>query len=251
MEQAALTRRAAREAVADVEPPPLRERLEAVIEDASMVPGILVVLSARTPETDATAGTRPARATEDGDGGTNADPNVPPATDAIAERAAGVQLIYEGLRLTRSLAQREPWASRSPVGSTAEDIDILAADVLVSRGFYLLAMTEAADRAVGTVRAFGRDQTLRQDADADPDSLDRELEANVFELAAVAGTTAVGAWPSETLLAGVREVAYEFEGGDASTDGLVDRLADCLDGSAVDAEPAVADDHVPSSATDP
>ena len=59
--------------------------------------------------------------------------------------------------------------------------------MLVARGFYLLARTEAADAAVSTVRAFGRDQTVSRET-GDPD-LARNLEANVLELAVVAGAT--------------------------------------------------------------
>ncbi len=183
-------RRAALAAVDDVEPARLRDRIEARIDAASMAPGVYTLVSARAVRGDAA-------------GASSSEPSVATAPedapDGLADRAAGVQLIYEGLRLTRSLAHDDPW---SGVGDDADardeaDLDILIADILVSRGFYLLARTEAADAAVGVVRAFGTDQTVRRETD-DP-SLDRNLEADVLELAAVAGVTAGGARPTTRL----------------------------------------------------
>ena len=188
MEEAAAVRRAALAAVDDVDPERLRERISQRIEEGSMAPGALTLLSASAVDDSVTA-------------------------DGIAERAAGVQVIYEGLRLTRSLAHAEPWlgvdtrsdwqvaetaASRPDDGgkesaAAAADLDILVADILVARGFYLLARTEAADAAVGVVRSFGRDQTVRRETD-DP-TLDSNLEIDVLELAVVAGTTAAGSGP--------------------------------------------------------
>lgn len=166
MEEAAAVRKAALGAVDDVEPAPLRERIETQLGDGSMAPGVLTILTVRALDTAST----------DGHDGTLLDP--------VAERAAGVQLIYDGLRLTRQLADEEPWLSGEKDDG---DIAVLAADVLVARGFYLLARTEAADAAVSTVRAFGRDQTVSRET-GDPD-LARNLEANVLELAVVAGAT--------------------------------------------------------------
>lgn len=169
MEEAAAVRRAALDATGDVEPAPLRERIEARIDAGSVVPGALTVLTARALSDGASR----VVATSDGS-----------LAEPVGQRAAGVQLIYEGLRLTRELSHEEPWTT----GEKDEgDLAILAADVLVSRGFYLLARSEAANAAVATVRAFGRDQAVRQEtADA---SLDRNLEADVLELAVVAGAT--------------------------------------------------------------
>jgi hypothetical protein len=166
MEEAAAVRRAATEAVGDVVPDTLRSDIESLLADGSMAPGALTLLAATAA---------PDGPTEFG------------ALDGLTERAAGVQLIYDGLRLTRDLATEDPWSG----GDRARgDMQILAADVLVARGFYLLARTEAADRAVAVVRAFGRDQTHRRETD-DP-SYDHELERDVLDLALVAGTTAAG-----------------------------------------------------------
>lgn len=188
MQEAAVVRRAATDAVEDVEPAPLHDRIVSRLDASAMAVGALTidcaraVLEQRSPGSASTVIEHP----------------HDPLADAVAERAAGVQLIFEGLDLTRTLAHDPPWLS----GRKADgDLDVLIADILVGRGFYLLARTEASDEAVATVRAFGRDQTVRRETD-DP-SLDRNLEADVFELATVAGTTVVGGQPSP----GLREYA--------------------------------------------
>ncbi|WP_284012999.1 DUF7114 family protein [Halobaculum litoreum] len=186
MDDAARTRAAAERAVGDAEPAALRSALTDRFDDAEMTPGALTLLSARALDPDADLA-------------------------GVEDHAAGVQLIYEGLRLTRELSQTEPWASADldAEGDIDADLDVLAADVSVSRGFYLLARTAAAAKAVETVRAFGRDQTLRRDAadDAAATALDRNLEADVFELAVVAGTAAVGRTAPEELLSYAADLA--------------------------------------------
>ena len=178
MDEGVRVRRAAREAVADVSPSRLGERLDELLADAWTPPGALTLVFARAVTSTADL-------------------------DAVTERAGGVQLIYEGLRITRRLAREEPWAARED--HTDPNLDILAADVLVSRGFYMLARTEAAEAAVRTVRHFGRDQTRLRTGDAEP-ALDRNLEADIFEVAAVAGTTAGGTEPSQAM----REYAVDL-----------------------------------------
>jgi hypothetical protein len=188
MEDAERAREAAREALADIEPERLRAVIDGRLATASMTPGALTIVAARA-----------------------LDPAVD--ADGVGDLAAGVQLIYEGLRLTRRLAHDEPWARPTDDGlepDTDADIDILAADVLVARGFYLLARTGAAGRAVEVVRAFGRDQTLRADAD-DPARLDGNLEADVLALAAVAGTTAVGSDPLPALAEYAADIARSLD----------------------------------------
>ena len=170
MEEAAAVRRAASEAIADVVPEALRETIDDHVADCSVVPGVLTLLSARVV--------------------TGEDPN------GLTEQAAGVQLIYDGLRLTRHIAQSNPWAeARVAAERSREEADmaVLAADVLVSRGFYLLARTEAAEDAVAVVRAFGRNQTGREGTTGDrATSLDRRLETDILELAVTTGVTAAG-----------------------------------------------------------
>jgi len=165
MDEAAATRRAALDAVGDVEPTELREQIEQHLDAISLFPGVLTILSVR-----AGGGTGPA--TDENDA----------LLDPVARRAAGVQLIYDGLRLTRTLSHEEPWRT---VEKATADLDVLVADVLVARGFYLLARTEAAEQAVETVRAFGHDQTLRETTGSH--TLDQNLETDVIRLAIVAG----------------------------------------------------------------
>ncbi|WP_435062172.1 DUF7114 family protein [Halobaculum sp. EA56] len=221
MDDAARTRAAAERSVADVEPAALRDALTDRFADAEMTPGALTLLSARA-----------------------LDPDVDP--EAVEDHAAGVQLIYEGLRLTRELAQTEPWATADldAVGDIDADLDVLAADVSVSRGFYLLARTAAAEKAVETVRAFGRDQTLRREADADrAAALDRNLEADVFELAVVAGTAAVGGSAPADLLS----YAAELAAGDDDRMPAIGALPD----SAGDRIATLADEDRVASSADP
>ena len=181
MEEVAAVRRAALAGVDDVEPERLRDRLTARLDDASLAPGVLTLVA------EATARGRP-------------------VDDSDADRAAGVQLIYEGLALTRRLAHDDPWTTGD---RDAADLDILIADILVSRGFYLLARTDAAEAAVDVVREFGKDQTdLRTTGDAD---LDGNLEADICVLAVVAGVTAGGQDPTPDLRA---------VGADLAADGL-------------------------------
>ncbi|MDZ5809872.1 hypothetical protein U4E84_00700 [Halorubrum sp. AD140] len=213
MDDAARAREAAHEALADVEPAQLRETLENRIVDAAVTPGVLALVTARA-----------------------VDPDVD--LNAVVDRAAGVQLIYEGLRLTRTVAHEEPWVTAPTREADIDaDMDVLTADVLVSRGFSLLACTDAATAAVEVVRAFGRDQTLRDREGTDPaaaTALDRNLEVDALELAVVAGTTAVGGEPPEELLAYARELAADYDGefpppGRALPEATADRIADISD----------------------
>ncbi len=166
MDEVAQAHTAVMEAIRGISPDRLKQAMNAHLLRASMIPGVLALLSASVVSGDAEETT-------------------------VSHRAAGVQLIYDGLRLTRALVHAEPWDG--DVSAVEEDLDILAADVLVARGFQLLSHTEAADKAVETVRAFGTEQTeLRSGA-----ATARSLEENVFELAVIAGATATG---SETPL---------------------------------------------------
>ena len=203
MDEVELARRAATAAVADVEPPPLRARVTDFLDASSMLPGILVVRCARSLD-----GQREL---------------------VLDERAAGVQLIYEGLRLTRTLAHTEPWADRSD--HREANIDILAADVMVARGFYLLARTAAAGKAVETVRAFGRDQTHRRANPEQPANYDRRLESDVFELAAIAGASAAGGAAPDGLRRSMAEIGQGVDPADSpDIDAVLTHVGDALDG---------------------
>jgi len=231
MDEAARCRKAARDAVRDVEPPELREAIETALENDSMIPGALTLVTARA----ATPG----------------DLNV----DVISERAAGVQLIYEGLSSIRNLAATEPWANVASDDETAEpgeiddaltesNVAVLAADVAVSRGFYLLARTDAAGKAVETVRAFGRNQTLGDDG-----ATDGGLEVDVLELAVIAGATSVGADPTQELLSRAAELARDAGTPFPPAEGHLPDPAE-FDGD-VDARAGATDGGTPRTATDP
>jgi hypothetical protein len=241
METVPRVRRAVRAAVRDVEPERFRSAVYDALDDGPVAPGLLTVRCARAVASDV-------------------------AVESVAERAAGVQLVYEGLRLTRTLAREEPWASNGTVdgegsddatvegvaadgaaldgaasGATGNDrtgaggaangpartgtitgadgrtdretadVAVLVADVLVARGFSVLARTAAAGRAVETVRAFGRDRTLARSV-ADPGPLDGSLEADVFVLAAVAGTSAAGGDAPDALREYVADLGRSYAG---------------------------------------
>ena len=182
MDEAARTRRAARTAIQDIDPPALHETIDDVLAGATMTPGALTLRFAA-----------------------GHDDRLDP--DRLGEHAAGVQLIYDGLRLTRDLSHTEPWTNDAT--ASEGDMGILAADVLVSRGFYLLAHTAAAGQAVETVRAFGRDETVRRtDGAADRAA---ELERNVLELAVIAGASAAGTTVSDADRHRARELAADGE----------------------------------------
>ncbi|WP_436347082.1 DUF7114 family protein [Natronorubrum sp. FCH18a] len=212
MEKADSCRRAAYEAVEDVEPPELHDYIETTLEEASMVPGVLTMKSAAATAADGRsildADRTPEPASDrDSEHGRELDDDA----SGVTTQAAGVQLIYEGLRLTRSLAHDEPWTENGTSGgddsAEAGDLEILAADILVARGFYLLARTDAAGKAVRTVQSFGRDQSRRTavaDGDeTDPAAVDTNLERDILELAVLTGAAAVGDTPSPRLLATV------------------------------------------------
>jgi hypothetical protein len=185
MDDAVRAREAARSALDDIDPADLRAAVDDRLAETSMTPAALALWCARA-----------------------AEPGVDPTSPGIVERAVGVQLIYEGLRLTRRLVAEEPWAESD--GTLESDIDadlqILAADVLVSRGFYLLATTEAAEHAVGVIRAFGRDQTTRAEG------FEAELEADVCALAGVAGATVGGDAAPDALVAHLETLGRGFDG---------------------------------------
>jgi hypothetical protein len=162
------SRDAARGAVRDVDPTRLRETIDERIAAGSAMPGALTVLTAQTVGS--------------------------PDRSAAERLAAGVQLIYEGLRLTRHLVDGDPW--RDEGTADRADIEVLAADVMVARGFRLLAGTTAAECAVETVRRFGRERT---DEQAGRDSEEPSLEESVFELAVVAGAAVTGSEAPEPL----------------------------------------------------
>lgn len=230
MDRVARCRRAACEAVADVAPPPLQERLLEEIDAHTLTPAVLTVESAVA-----------------------ADPSVD--VDDVAPLAAGTQLIYDGLALTRTLAHEEPWEAASGRGGTtavnvpadrdAADLAIVAADVLVARGFSLLARTDAADRAVETVRAFGRDQTTREQPGTDGAAVDARLERDVLDLAVRTGAAAVEASPEPAMVSFAGDLADRS----GTTYPPAEQWLETIDATAVDglASDGGAPDRTPSA----
>jgi hypothetical protein len=160
-------------------PQQLQDRIVDVIDEGWTVPGIVTILTAR-----------------------EADPGV--AAEALYERTAGVQFIYEGLRLTRTLSRENPWPNATddiPTDASSDvsaDMDLLAADVLVARGAYLLTRTEASDKTVDIIRTFGFDETTRQaNGVTGPDSA---LETDALDLAVIAGGTVADSSPPESMV---------------------------------------------------
>lgn len=152
MEEAARTRRAARSAVTEVEPQTLRQYIYDVLDEGTMAAGALALYTVESQQS---------------------------RTDPTAEkRAAGVQLIYDGLRLTRELARTDPWHVDDD--HDPSNLALLAADVMVSKGFSILAGTAAGTFAVELVRRFGRQSRSL-------DEPDDRLEADTLELALLAG----------------------------------------------------------------
>ncbi|SDR26024.1 DUF7114 family protein [Natronobacterium texcoconense] len=265
MEKADTCRRAASEAVADVEPPRLYDLIESVLERASMVPAVLTLESAAAVAPETTGGTsanvNSSLEESTGDApavsadGKTAERRETDDVDGVVSHAAGVQLIYEGLRLTRTLAHDEPWRDDDHDEANVEpDLEILAADILVARGFYLLARTDAAGKAVRTVRAFGRDQTRRDtivgegsDQSARATEIDANLERDVLELAVRTGAAAAGETPTPRLLAAADEIA------DAAGTSFP-AAEDCLAGFDRSPSEQSLEDHTTdraTSATDP
>ena len=203
MEDASRARTVTREVVSDVTPPRLQELIDARLKEAAMTPGVLTRASSR------------AAGVED-----SAD------LDDLDRRTAGVQLIYEGLSLTRTLARSPPWDEDPTVSA---DMDVLVADVLVARGFFLLARTEAAPKAVETVRSFGYDETVREGAE-ESDAGGATLEIDIFELAIVAGVSAAGASPPAGARAFATDLAGQVQtnGSQPVPEGTIDALADLV-----------------------
>lgn len=201
MDETAHARAAFSEGIGDIVPEALRERLEGVLESASMTPGALTVVTA-----------------------TALDESVD--LDTASRRGAGVQMSYEGLRLSRDLIHTDPWSN----GDREEgDMNAIAAEVLVARGFEYLAHTGVAMDVVDAVRHFGRDQTLRE-TDGTPAELDRRLEADFVRIAVRAGAdVALGTIPEpvDTVAA---ELAEELgtdplPGTEAALGGVAERIS--------------------------
>tara|TARA_B100001013_G_C24575555_1_gene428428 strand:- start:428 stop:1072 length:645 start_codon:yes stop_codon:yes gene_type:complete len=148
-------------AVEDVEPIRLREIIINQIEGESSTFGLATIVVSEEV------------------GRTNEKPAI------VDNKAAGVQLIYEGLRLTQDLVRGNRWKYNEQKLNT--DMDLLAADVMVAKGFHLLSRTKAAHKAVETIRTFGITETKWSDKDDTASVQHMSLERDIFELAIIAG----------------------------------------------------------------
>lgn len=162
MDAARAVRRSALDVLGEIEPQDLAKELQDVIADASMIPGAITVLTA-----EAVGG--------------------PGAAKQAKARAVGVQLSYEGLRLTRELIREEDrYAVEDP---TESYLSLVAGEVMVARGFSELAETAVAEQAIDIVQRFSRNQTF--DYDGNGMRHGHSLERDVIGLAVHAGATVV------------------------------------------------------------
>lgn len=228
MNLAETAEQAACDAVADVEPGQLRERIETRLAEESLLPGGLTLRVGTAPTG---AAKQEVRAEPAGELASDSTPAAGPShrsrprprpglgpESPVERRAAGVQLIAVGLRWTRQLVTEADWpvgtettpgdrpeagphsGSRCEPGTAAETtVALLGADVAVARGSSLLARTAAVDRAVAVVRTFGRTQTAATSSDAggrangdDTADSQGQLERELLELAVIAGGTVGG-----------------------------------------------------------
>lgn len=152
---------ALRRSLDDIEPSSFNEHLHEVLEDRPLTPAALTVTTGRA--IDSTADSK-----------------------QLAELGIGVQLGYEGLRLTRALIDTESWLEQQQ--ATDDDIDVLTAEVLVARGFNILAETGTVTQAVEIVRRFGRNRA-RDRRGSNPHG--PTLEADIASLAVNTGADCV------------------------------------------------------------
>jgi len=217
MTEAPQVRQALRESIRDIEPDGFRSRLRSALSDRPVTPGVLTVRTALAI-----------------DGTVN--------VEAAAYRGAGVQLSYEGLALTRSIVDEDPWVNGDPEDG---DVDVLAAGELVAKGFYHLAHTGVRDRAVEIVRRFGRNHS---GADRPRES---SLEFDVIGLAIETGADLAGPTVPPGLLEYADDLAADLESDPlpeheealAGVDEEIERIV-------TTADPMAADDRSQSSTLD-
>lgn len=209
-------------ATADIEPASFKAHLRGELGDVPLTPAALTVTS-----------------------GHALDPSAP--LDPLAERGVGVQLGYEGLRLTRDLIEGDAW-SDADAGS-GPDLDVLAAEVFVARGIHLLTGTDIVDQAIEIVRRFGRNRAHERSGAVN--ARERSLEADVISLAVNASAAEV----LDTVPPSVDDYGTSL-GSDLDThpypepavavEGVAEAIAALPDGR----EPAIVDDGGNSAAVD-
>lgn len=201
MDETAHARAAFRDGIGDITPDALRSRLDRILEAASMTPSTLTILTATVLD-------------ESLEG------------DVAARRGAGIQMSYEGLRLSRELIHTDPWTDGDRSNG---DMNAIAAEVLVARGFEYLAHTVVAGDVVEAVQRFGRDQTHREEPGADRTALDRGLEADFIRIAVKAGADIALGTVTDEIESLADELAMELgtkplPEADTALTGLEDRI---------------------------
>ncbi len=186
------------QSLADIEPPAFQSRLQTHLADISLTPAVLTVRTAQALEPSVDEG-------------------------ACALRGSGVQLTYEGLRLTRSILRDQRWGGERD----SYYLDLLAAAVLVSRGYYYLADTGVSREAVEAARRFGRYQTYDQNGDL-TDS-EYSLEADFVALAVNTGADLALQTVPPTITAYGESLARDIDteplaDHEAALDGVEERI---------------------------
>lgn len=146
------------QSIGDIQPEAFRERLHVILGERPLTPAVLTVRTGRALD-----------ATTD--------------VTTLADRGVAVQLVYIGLSRYRSLIRRDSWLDRDGAGTA--DLDMVAAEVFVSRGTNILADTAVIGQVIELIRRFGRNQAYEQSGETE--SLESSLEADVITLAVNAG----------------------------------------------------------------
>lgn len=216
MEEGPAVRSAVLQSLREVSPAPFSTRLERTLEGRPLTPGVLAVRTARA--VDGTI-----------------------ALEAAAERGAAVQLTYEGLRLTRSIVETEPWP---PSEEGDPDVDVVAAEVLVAKGLYKLSHSGVRGRIVQTIQRFGRSLS-RDDA-----AVETSLEADFVVFAIAAGADLAAPTVPPGLVEYARELAAEIEADPLPDGPAIADVGEDVQRIVAAAEPGV-DDRSRSSTMDP
>lgn len=183
MDEVVRVRARAIEALQDVTPPVVEDRIESRLGATPTEPAGVALASARFH------GDEPVGAYQ-------------------LDCACAMLHIYEGLRTTRELIIDEPWSDADSRPHDA-DLEVIAAEILVASAVSTLARTDAAEATVQVVREFGQYQALRDEPT--PDSPGGPLEQNILELAVIVGAASV----EEPADPGVIEAIAALEVGEA------------------------------------
>ena len=162
------------------------------------------------------------------------------STDELDRRVVGVQLIADGLSLLQGLSRDPPWDHGRKSGA---DLDLLAAEVMVAKGFSMLADTAAAQQAVTTIHNLAMHESVLAEPDARVRSVPNTLAADLIELGVTAGITASDSPPSAPgdfdvcdttpiCVDGIRRINLDDLVVSADEMACSDRMSHSADGSA-------------------